>query len=107
LAFILEDIILFSTKVEVEIIIHSRYINLRLPLGLILFDELTLVFMSLLNLSLATFLIIWLILDGNLPWEDQLLLFALVDGLNPRFLASVIVNIIFLAPQVVPHDLRL
>jgi hypothetical protein len=76
-------------------------------LRLILFDELTLVFMSLLNLSLAAFLIIWLILDGNLPWEDQLLLFAFVDSLNPRFLASVVVNIIFLAPQIVLHNFRL
>ena len=90
-----------------EIIVHSGHINLRLPVGLILFDELALVFMSLINLSLAAFLIIRLILDGTLPWEDQLLLFALVDSLNPRFLPSVIVNIIFLAPQVVPHYLRL
>jgi len=91
----------------VEIIVHSGHINLRLPVGLILFDELALVFMSLINLSLAAFLVIRLILDGTLPWEDQLLLFALVDSLNPRFLPSVIVNIIFLAPQVVPHYLRL
>jgi hypothetical protein len=91
----------------VEIIVHSGHINLRLPVGLILFDELALVFMSLINLSLAAILIIRLILDGTLPWEDQLLLFALVDSLNPRFLPSVIVNIIFLAPQVVPHYLRL
>ena len=90
-----------------EIIVHSGHINLRLPVGLILFDELALVFMSLINLSLAAILIIRLILDGTLPWEDQLLLFALVDSLNPRFLPSVIVNIIFLAPQVVPHYLRL
>jgi hypothetical protein len=98
---------LFSTKVQVEIIIHSWYINLRLPLGLILFKELALIFSSLLNLSRATFLIIRLILDGILSWEDQILLLALVDSLYPRFLPSVLVKIMFLAPQVVPHDLRL
>ena len=106
-SFFQEDIMLFSTKVQVEIIIHSWYINLRLPLGLILFKELALIFSSLLNLSRATFLIIRLILDGILSWEDQILLLALVDSLYPRFLASLLVKIMFLAPQVVPHDLRL
>ena len=106
-SFFQEDIILFSTKVEVEIIIHSWYINLRLPLGLILFKELALIFSSLLNLSRATFLIIRLILDGVLPWENQILLLALVDNLYPRFLASILVKIVFLPPHVVPHYLRL
>ena len=90
-----------------EIIVHSGYIYLRLPLSLIVFFELSLIFMSLLNLFLATFLIIRLILDGYLPWEDQFLLIALVDSLNARFMASIIINIIFLAPQVVLHDFRL
>jgi hypothetical protein len=106
-SFFQEDIMLFSTKVEVEIIIHSWYINLRLPLCLKLLEELTLIFTGLLNLSRSTFLIIRLILNGVLPWEDQLLLLALVDSLYPRFLPSVLVKIIFLAPQVVPHELSL